>query len=177
MKFNFDDFEGPADDRLSSWLRPSGSTVFDGVRLAAINVAFLIVLLLSVSLIALILRAIGVPGWVSSVTLVLLAIGGLAIFGAIVWTRYAESHHRLVQSRGRESRGDIFGAIAALPFVGLAFLLLASGVLSLFFSILTFDGGRTLDSLMRVLYGLLFGAAAAGTLIATRNMLDKGRRV
>lgn len=171
MRFDFGEFEGPEDDRIRSWFSPTGSTVFDGVRLAVINLAFLIALLLGVSLIAIILRAVGLPNWIAAVTPVLLAIAGLTIFGAVIWIRYADRHHQQVSLKGRESRGDILGAIAALPFIGLAMLLLATGVLTLFFSILTFDGGRTLDSLLRVLYGLLFAAAAAGTLIATRKRM------
>lgn len=169
MRFDFGEFESPEDDRIRSWLTPNGSTVFDGIRLAVINLAFLIVLLLVVSLIAIILRAVGLPNWVAAVTPVLLAIAGLATFGTLLWIRYSDHHHRMSAAKGRESRGDVLGAIGALPFIGLAMLLLATGVLTLFFSILTFDGGRTLDSLLRVLYGLLFAAAAAGTLIATRK--------
>ncbi len=171
MRFDFGEFEGPEDDRIRSWLSPNGSTVFDGIRLAVINLAFLIALLLAVSLIAIILRAVGLPNWVAAVTPVLLALAGLTIFGAVYWTRYADHHYRMSAANGRESRGDVLGAIGALPFIGLAMLLLATGVLTLFFSILTFDGGRTMDSLLRVLYGLLFAAAAAGTLIATRKRM------
>lgn len=75
--------------------------------------------------------------------------------------------------RGKQTRPDVFGLIAALPFIAMALLLLASGVLSLFFAVITFSGDRSVDALFRILYGGLFTLAAAANMIIARAASDQ----
>lgn len=177
MQFEFNDMDRPADGRLVSWFRPTGSTFIDGLRLCTLNMAFLLGLLLLVSLVAVILRAIGLSNWLVVLSSVVLAAIAIGVLGLLVWLRFATTYHELASARGKESRGDVMGAIAGLPFVAIGFPALVWGILSLFFSILTFSADRTGDALVRVIYGLLFLAAFAGSLIAARNQPQTGRRV
>ena len=92
----------------------------------------------------------------------------VVIFGLVVWQRFAAAHRDAALARGKKTRPDVFGLIAALPFIGLALLLISSGILSLFFAVITFSGGRTVDALFRIMYGGIFALAAAANLIAAR---------
>lgn len=172
MKFNFDEFQRPDNQGFLDWFRPTGSTVVDGLRLAAINTAFLIVMLIATSVGSLILRLVS---WVIPVPAIfpaLLFIIAFAVFGLIVWQRFAAAHGNAARARGRQTRPDVFGAIGALPFIGMALLLLSSGVLSLFLAVITFSGGRSLDAVFRILYGGVFTLAAAANLIFARAAND-----
>lgn len=172
MNFNFDEFQRPDGQGVLEWFRPTGSTVVDGLRLAAINTAFLVALLVVVSVGSLFLR---VVSWVLPVPVVFpafLAIIAFVVFGFIVWQRYAAAHGAAAAARGRQTRPDVFGAIGAIPFIGMALLLLSSGILTLFFAVITFSGGRSVDALIRILYGGIFALAAAANLIFARSASD-----
>jgi hypothetical protein len=172
VRAEFDEFRRPDGQSAIDWLRPTGSTVVDGLRLAIINTVFLVGLLIIVSVGSLLLR---LAAWVLPFPVIfpafVLVIACLA-FGAIVWQKYAAAHGREAMARGRQTRPDVFGAIGALPFIGMALLLLSSGILSLFFAMITFSGGRTLDALLRILYGGIFGIAAAAHLVIARAASD-----
>lgn len=172
MKFDFDEFRRPANDGFVDWFRPTGSTVVDGLRLAAINTVFLIALLIVVSVGSLLLR---LASWALPIPVIfpafIVVIACLA-FGAFGWHRYAAAHGRQAMARGKQTRPDIFGVLAALPFIAMALLLVSSGILSLFFAVITFSGGRTFDALTRMLYGVIFAAAAAANLIVARAASD-----
>lgn len=149
-------------------MRPSGSTVVDGLRLAIINTVILVVLLVVVSIGSLFLRLVS---WVLPIPVLFPAFVTIVvclILAVFVWHRYAEAHGRAALARGSQTRPDVFGALAAIPFIGMALLLISAGVLSLFFAIITFSGGRTLDALMRMFYGVIFAAAALANLIIAR---------
>ena len=172
MKFDFNEFRRPASDGVIDWFRPTGSTVVDGLRLAAINTVFLVALLIVVSISSLLLR---IANWVLPIPVIfpafIVVVACLAL-GAFGWHRYAAAHGREAMARGKQTRPDVFGALAALPFIGLALLLISSGILSLFFAMITFSGGRTFDALVRMLYGLIFAGAAAANLIVARAASD-----
>lgn len=147
----------------------------DGLRLAAINTAFLVALLVMVAIGSLLLR---IVSWVLPVPVIVpafLVIIAMAIFGLIVWHRYAKAHQRAALARGRQTRPDVFGGLAALPFIGIALLLVSSGILSLFFAVITFSGGRSVDALVRIMYGGIFALAAAANLLAARAASAQGR--
>lgn len=172
MRFDFDEFRRPAGSGVVDWLRPTGSTVVDGLRLAVINTAFLVGLLIVVTVGSLLLR---LMSWISPVPVIFPAfvvVIACLIAGVFVWQRYAAAHGREAMARGRQTRPDVFGALAALPFIGMALLLISSGVLSLFFAVITFSGGRSIDALLRMLYGVIFAAAAAANLIIARAASD-----
>ena len=172
MNFNFDEFQRPEGEGFLEWFRPTGSTVVDGLRLAAINTTFLVALLLVASIGSLFLR---IVSWVLPIPAIFpafLVLIAFAIFGLIVWQRYAAAHGEAVLRRGKQPRPDVFGAIAATPFIGMALLLLSSGILSLFFAVITFSGGRSVDAIFRILYGGIFVLAAAANLIVARAASD-----
>jgi hypothetical protein len=172
LNFNFDEFQRPDGQGFLEWFRPTGSTVVDGLRLAAINTAFLIALLIVASIGSLFLR---IMSWVVPIPVIFpafLAIGAFAVFGLIVWQRFAAAHGAASKARGKQTRPDVFGAIGALPFIGMALLLLSSGILTLFFAVITFSGGRSVDALFRILYGVIFALAAAANLIFARAASD-----
>lgn len=172
MRFDFEELRRPGRDGVVDWFRPSGSTVMDGLRLAAINTLFLIVLLIVVSFGSLLLR---LASWALPIPVIfpafIIVVACLAI-GAFGWQRFAAEHGRQAAARGKQTRPDVFGALAALPFIGLALLLVSSGILSLFFAMISFSGSRTFDALARMLYGLIFVGAAAANLIVARAASD-----
>ena len=117
----------------------------DGIRLAAINTVFLVALLVLTSVGSLILR---VASWVLPIPVIFpafIVVIAVVVFGLIVWQRSAAAHRDAVLARGGQTRPDVFGLIAALPFIGIALLLVSSGILSLFFAVITFSGGRSVD--------------------------------
>ena len=172
MRFNFDEFQRPAGGSFIDWLRPTGSTVVDGLRLAGINTGFLIALLILVAIGSLILR---IVSWVLPIPSVfpafIVVIAALAV-AVFFWHRYAEEHREQAMARGNQTKPDVFGTLAALPFIGIALLLISSGILSLFFAVITFSGDRSFDALIRMLYGVIFAAAAAANLIVARAAGD-----
>jgi hypothetical protein len=173
VKFDFDEFERPGDDGVVAWLRPSGSTYMDGFRLAAINTVFVVFLLIAVSIGSLVLRLIS---WVLPIPVLvpaLMIVVAFVVFGLVVWQRYAAAHGDAAMLRGKQTRPDVFGLIAALPFIAMALLLLASGLLSLFLAVITFSGGRSIDALFRILYGGIFTLAAAANMIIARAASDQ----
>lgn len=168
MKFNLGDFERPQEQGFLEWFRPTGSTTMDGIRLAIINTVFLVVLLIVLSIGSLILR---IVSWALPIPVLFpafLAVIAFAAFGLIVWQRYAAAHGEAAMLKGKQTRPDVFGALAALPFIAMALLLVSSGILSLFFAVITFSGGRSVDALFRILYGGIFVLAAAANLIIAR---------
>lgn len=172
MNFNFDEFQRPEGEGFLEWFRPTGSTVVDGLRLAAINTVFLIALLIVASIGSLLLR---VVNWVVPIPAIFpafIVLIAFAVFGFVVWQRFATAHGEAAIRRGRQPRPDVFGAVGAIPFIGMALLLLSSGVLSLFFAVITFSGGRSVDALFRILYGGIFVLAAAANLIVARAASD-----
>lgn len=172
MRFDFDEFQRPAAGGFIDWFRPTGSTMVDGLRLAAINTAFLIALVLVVSIGSLIMRIVNwvlpIPALFPAFVVVILAV----VAGVIFWHRYADAHLEQALARGKQTKPDIYGALAALPFIGMALLLISSGILGLFFAVITFSGDRSFDSLMRMLYGVFFAGAAAANLIVARAASD-----
>jgi hypothetical protein len=173
VKFNFDEFERPGDDGVVAWLRPTGSTFMDGLRLAAINTCFVVFLLIVVSIGSLILR---LASWVLPIPVLVpafLIVVAFVVFGLVVWQRYAAAHGEAAMVRGKQTRPDVFGLVAALPFIAMALLLLSSGVLSLFFAVITFSGERSIDALFRILYGGVFTLVAAANMIIARAASDQ----
>lgn len=133
---------------------------------------FLVALLVLVSIGSLLLR---IASWVLPIPVIFPAfilIIAVVAFGLIVWQRYAAAHRDAAIARGNQTRPDVFGLLAALPFIGIALLLVSSGILSLFFAVITFSGGRSVDALFRIMYGGIFALAAAANLIAARAASD-----
>jgi hypothetical protein len=173
VSFNFDEFERPGEDGVVGWFRPTGSTFMDGLRLAIINTGFVVFLLIAVSIGSLLLR---LASWVLPIPVLvpaLFIVVAFAVFGLIVWQRYAAAHGEAAMLRGKQTRPDVFGLVAALPFIAMALLLLSSGILSLFFAVITFSGGRSVDALFRILYGGIFTLAAAANMIIARAASDQ----
>lgn len=174
MRFNleFEDLRPPEDNEFLDWFRPRGATVADGVRLAIINTIFLVLLLIAVAVGSLFLRLVT---WALPFPVIFPAFFVLVIcllFGLFFWYRYAQAHGSAALARGREVRPDVFGAIGAIPFIGIALLLISSGILAFFIAVITFSGGRTVDALARMLYGVIFTAAAAANIIIARAASD-----
>jgi hypothetical protein len=159
-------------ERVRRWLTPVGGRVADGLRLATINVVLLVGGLAAIGFVAFLNHAAGwiIPGSLlfSGFFLVLLLAAGCL---AVSW-RYAAAHERAARRISRDPDADIFGAVAALPFIVMAVALVGSGLLGTFFSIVTLDSGRFVDAIGRIGYGGLFTALSLGIIIVARIATD-----
>jgi hypothetical protein len=174
-RLGFDDFRreftgGPEEpvDRLTRILRPRGGTVADGLRLACINGVGLIVGFAALAIVAVITRLlqriIDLPfvfsGFLTALVLLVVAVW--------IWYRYARAHGEAARARGREVRADVFGAVAASPFAGLAAFLACVGFFSLLLAMVTLSGTRALDALRQLGFALLFLGIALGNIVVAR---------
>jgi hypothetical protein len=149
-------------------LAPTGGAFADGVRLATINTIFLIVAFAAAFILALLGRIIdwALPG--PSIGPGLIVLGLSVVFALIVWYGYARKHGQLAQATGRSLHADRFGAIAGAPFGVLALLLLASGLFGLVISVVGLSFGGVSEALGRLIFAVLFGALAIGSVVIAR---------
>lgn len=149
-------------------LAPTGSALADGLRLAAINAAFLIGALATAFVLAVIARIVRwllpVPSVSPGLVVLLLSV----VFALIVWYRYARQHGRMAQARGRIVQPDRFGVIAGAPFAVLALLLLMSGMFGLFISVIGLSFAGIGEALGRLVFGVLFGLLAVVSVVIAR---------
>jgi hypothetical protein len=157
---------------LERWLAPRGGTVTDGARLAAINAVGLVVALLIVGVMSLLTRLLRhllpLPFWFTGLVTLLILLA-LAVF---IWFRFATAHGRAARASGRAVSPDLFGVIAAIPFVAVAVILTSSGLFGLFLSIITFSASRAGDAIQRLATALAFLLLAAGNVIIARAASD-----
>ncbi len=149
-------------------LAPTGGALSDGLRLATINTVFLIVAFALAFFLALLGRVIDWVLPVPSIGPGIFVLGLSIVFALIVWYRYARTHGRLAQATGRSLHPDRFGAIAGAPFGILALLLLASGLFGLVVSVVGLSFGGVGEAFGRLVFAVLFGAMAAGSVIIAR---------
>ncbi len=55
-----------------------------------------------------------------------MVLGVSVAFGAVVWYRYAVAHVQSAIQGGRQLQPELFGGVAASPFIGVALLLLVA---------------------------------------------------
>jgi len=156
-------------------LAPTGGALADGLRLAAINGAFLIAALATAFVLAVIARVIRwallpVPVVSPGVMVLILSVA----FALIVWYRYARQHGRLVQASGRRAQPERFGAIAGAPFAVLAILLMLSGLFGLFISVIGLSFAGIGAAFGRLVFAVLFGLLAAGSIVIARLAMREG---
>lgn len=162
-------------ERLRAWLTPSGGPVLDGARLAAINTAMLLGALMLLGITAILDR---LAGWLMPLPLLLPGVGVvLLLAGVSLWVdwRFAHAYARAARLRGARVKPDIFGGVAALPFLALALLLLGTGTLGLFLALVTFSGARLAEAASQLGYGALFAALAAGVVFVARLAGERER--
>jgi hypothetical protein len=153
---------------LRRWLEPTGGPVVDGFRLAVVNGAFLTVALLMAALVAVLLA---VVRWVLPVPDVypgIVVLGVSVAFGAVVWYRYSVAHVQKAIGHGQRLQPELFGGVAASPFIGVALLLLSSGLFGLFLSMISLNMDRAGDAVMRIIFAVLFGLVAVGCVTVAR---------
>lgn len=150
------------------WLEPTGGPVVDGFRLAVVNGVFLAIALLMAALVAVLLV---VVRWVLPVPDIypgIVVLGVSIALGAVVWYRYANTHVKIASQHGRQLQPELFGSVAASPFIGVALLLLSSGLFSLFLSMISLNMDRAGDAAMRILFAVLFGLLAVACVTVAR---------
>jgi hypothetical protein len=150
------------------WLRPTGGSVSDGLRLAVANGLFIVVALIFSFLLAVVVRVLRFVFPLPSVNPGLVVLGLSILFAAIVWYRYGSTHRNLAQASGRMTNPDQFGLIAGLPFALLALLLLGSGLFGLLVSVAGLSIGGATGAAGRLLYAVLFGLLAVGSVVTAR---------
>ncbi|HUG14924.1 MAG TPA: hypothetical protein VMM78_07865 [Thermomicrobiales bacterium] len=160
---------GPESARvtLARWLRPRGGPIVDGARLAVINTAGLIAAVLWVAVVTIVTRLIDryvpVPIAFTGFIAALIAV----MVGAVVWYRYGAAHGVAARAGGADPRPDVFGVIAAGPFIAVGVALLSFGLVGLFFAAITFSGSRFGDALRQLVFAALFlGVGAASVVVA-----------
>ena len=150
------------------WLEPTGGPVVDGFRLAVANSVFLALALLIAALVSVLLVMVR---WVLPVPDIypgIVVLGVSIAFGAVVWYRYALAHVERATQRGRRLQPELFGGVAAAPFIGVTLLLLSSGLFGLFLSMISLNMDRAGDALMRVVFAVLFGLVAVACVTVAR---------
>lgn len=155
-------------DQIMRLVAPHGGTVTDGLRLAALNGAGLILASLIIGVISVIMRALDLP-------FVLVGFGVTVVFIALAiyfWFKYAEAHGRAARAKHRMVRPDVFGAVAALPFALIGLLLVSSGLFALFLAMVTFSLSRAGGGLQRLLYAVIFLGLAITNVIIARAASD-----
>ncbi|MGH9176715.1 MAG: hypothetical protein ACRD1H_20260 [Vicinamibacterales bacterium] len=144
----------------------------DGIRLATVNAVGLVVGAFLFALASFVSRVVGLDGGLPVILVLFGAAIAVVCCALFVWYRYAEAHGRAARLGQRGVRPDVFGAIAGLPFVAVGLLLIASGVFSLFWALLTFSLSRAGDGLQRLLFAVIFLGLAAGCVIMARAAND-----
>lgn len=162
--------------RVVRWLRPRGAPVFDGLRLAAINIVGLIVAVVWVAVISVVTRLadriVPVPVLFTGFFAVLIALG----VGAWMWFRYGAAHGDAARASGADPKPNVFGAVAASPFAALAAILVSFSVMGFFFAAITFSGSRFVDALRQLGFAALFLAVAAANVAIIRASSGGARR-
>lgn len=153
---------------VRGWLRPTGGTLTDGLRLAVANGLFLVTALILSFVLAIVFRIVRLVVAVPSVNPGLVVLGLSILFGAIVWYRYGATHRNLAQATGRATNPDHFGLIAGAPFALLALLLLGSGLFGLLVSAAGLSLGGATGAAGRIVYAVLFGLLAVGSVVTAR---------
>jgi len=150
------------------WLQPRGGPLADGLRLAILNSGFLLAALLVLGMLALASRAIGWLFPFPTLFPALFMLGATALVAVFVWFRFGRAYRDAARQRGLGTQADIFGAIAAAPFVAFGLVLLASGLLGVFAAAITLSPGRAWDAFTRIGYGILFGVIALASVVVAR---------
>lgn len=154
--------------QLLAWFRPRGGTTADGVRLAVLNVAGIVVAALVLFAARVLDRVVGLP-FLFSGFFIALALIALAAFG---WQRYARAHGAAARARGRGTRPDLFGGIGAVPFLFIGVFQIGTGALRLLFAMVTFSAHRALAATETMGLGVLFVALAGGLVLIAREAVS-----
>jgi hypothetical protein len=165
--------QGPAPMRgVLGWLQPRGGPLADGLRLALINAVCLVLVLLGLGFLALVSR---VAGWLYPFprifpAIVLIAVS--AVLASVVWYRFGRAYQRAARMRNLGAQADVFGAVAAVPFIVFGLVLVASGLLGIFAAAITLSPGAVWSAFTRIGYGLLFGVIAIASVVVARIAVD-----
>lgn len=161
--------QAPAPMRgVLGWLQPRGGPLADGLRLALINSVCLLLALLALGILALASR---VAGWLFPVPRLFPAIfliGGCILLGAVVWYRFGRAYRNAARMRNLGTQADVYGAVAAAPFIVFGLVLVASGLLGVFAAAITLSPGGVWNAFTRIGYGLLFGVIAIASVVVAR---------
>ncbi len=167
----YSDFSGgPQGSRaqITQLVAPRGGTLTDGLRLAALNGLGLILVALTIGLVSVVMRALGLPFVLVGFGVAVVCIA-LAVY---IWFRYAEAHGRAARAKQRSVRPDVYGAVAAIPFALVGLLLVSSGLFGLFLAMVTFSLSRAGDGLQRLLFAVIFLGLAVANVIVARAASD-----
>jgi hypothetical protein len=155
-------------DMVIEWLRPRGGTLTDGARLAAINLALIVVAALVFFLLRALQHFFGLPFLFSGFFAALVLIGAAAWF----WHRYAAAHGAAARERSRDRRPDLFGGVGALPFIFVGVLQTFNGALRLLYAMITFSAHRALGALTTLGVGIAFFALTVALIVIARDAVD-----
>jgi hypothetical protein len=160
---------GPAPIRgVLGWLQPRGGPLADGLRLALVNGVCLVLVLLGLGFLALVSR---VAGWLYPFPRLfpaLVLVGVTAVLAAVVWYRFGRAYRNAARMRNLGTQADVFGAVAAVPFIVFGLVLVASGLLGVFAAAITLSPGAIWSAFTRIGYGLLFGVIAIASVVVAR---------
>lgn len=150
------------------WLQPRGGPLADGMRLALINGVCLLLALVVLGLLALASRLAGwlfpAPSVFPAIFLIVLSV----VLASLVWFRFGRAYRNAARARNLATQADVFGAIAAAPFIVFGLFLVASGLLGVFAAAITLSPGDVWNAFTRIGYGLLFGVIAIASVVVAR---------
>lgn len=172
MNQDFGKLKDSLPGEVRGWLTPNGSSVMDGARLAVINAVVLFGLLVLAGLFSL-FRALF--GWfipLSTLFFGIAMIGLMTLLFGMIWFRYTTAHREMAFRRGGSNAGR-FGLIAASPFIVLALMLFGSGLMALFFGLISFSAGRVGSAMLRMIYAMVFVLLAVGNYLVARVIADR----
>ncbi len=155
-------------------LAPTGGAIADGTRLATINALFIVGALAATFIFALVAWLIRFILPLPHINPGLMVLGLSIVFALVFWYRYAKAYGQLAQASGNSISPNRFGLIAGAPFGVLALFLLASGVFGLAISAVGLDLGRANEAAGRIIFAMLFGALAFGSVLIAR-IATRGR--
>lgn len=143
-------------------MSPNGGIYQDGLRFAILNGILLVLVLIVFGIAAFLVSVIGwhlpLPSWVFAG-----GFGALVLaLALVVWYRFSILHLQQAALRRAERRPDLVGACGALPFVGFAFLLAASGLTRLLLGLFSLEGDRISEGLGQLGIALLFVVISLG---------------
>lgn len=159
-------------DLLQRWLAPGGSVAVDGIRLAAINTAGVVLTAVLLAIVSLLTRLIDNLIAIPFVLTGFVTVVACVSLGIVVWYRYSMAYGLAVRQRNGMVRPDVFGAIAGIPFVLIAAFLAITGLLELLLGIISLSLDRALDAARQTGLAVFFLVLALANIIIARAASD-----
>lgn len=144
----------------------------DGARLAALNVAGIVITAVLLAIVSLITRLIDNVVGVPFVLTGFVTVVGCVALGILVWFRFATAHGIALRQRRGNARPDVFGAIASIPFVLIAAFLAVTGLFELLLGVISLSLDRALDAVRQTGLAVFFLVLAAANIIIARAASD-----